>query len=106
MENYAFETVEAISDYYRKDGKDGKELTKDILFYLYHTTTDDQLKQKIVEWFNEENYCIECGTELLSYEWSETHTELDDNSIEWFTYWLCPICDRNEVENSGYTIKD
>ena len=65
------EVVSTITDYYAKDGEEGKELIKDILFYLYHTTTDHKLMANIVEWFNEENYCIQCGSKLTYYEWKE-----------------------------------
>jgi hypothetical protein len=105
MENFSSEIVETITEYYANDGKDGKELTKDILLYLYHTTTDDRLKLRILEWFNKENYCIECGMKLQAYDWCEIHDELEGNPREWFTTWLCPICDRGEIED-GYTIKE
>ena len=97
MEDFSIEVVETITDYYSKDGEEGKELTKDILFYLYHNTNNDKLKQVILDWFNEEQYCIECGEKLQPYEYCETHTELDYNNKEWFTEWLCPVCDRDEV---------
>ena len=97
MEDFSIEVVETITDYYSKDGEEGKELTKDILFYLYHNTNNDKLKQAILDWFNEEQYCIECGEKLQPYEYCETHTELEGNPKEWFTTWLCPVCDRDEV---------
>ena len=49
MEDFSIEVVETITDYYANDGLEGKELIKDILFYLYHTTTSDKLQQKILE---------------------------------------------------------
>lgn len=97
MEDFSIEVVETITDYYSKDGEEGKELTKDILFYLYHNTNNDKLKQAILHWFNYEQYCIECGEKLQPYEYCETHTELEYNNKEWFTEWLCPVCDREEV---------
>lgn len=97
MEDFSIEVIEAISDYYRKDGIEGKVLTKDILFYLYHTTTSDKLKSKIIEWFNSEQYCIECGSKLFPYEYCESHDELEGNPKEWFTEWICPICDKEGV---------
>ena len=48
MEDFSIEVVETITDYYSKDGEEGKELTKDILFYLYHNTNNDKLKQAIL----------------------------------------------------------
>ena len=97
MEDFSIEVVETITDYYSKDGEEGKELTKDILFYLYHNTNNDKLRQAILHWFNEEQYCIECGAKLQPYEYCEIHTELEYNNREWFTEWLCPVCDRDEV---------
>ena len=80
MEDFSIEVVETITDYYSKDGEEGKELTKDILFYLYHNTDNDKLKQAILHWFNEEQYCIECGAKLQPYEYCEIHTELEYNN--------------------------
>ena len=97
MENFALEIVETINEHYHRDGADGKELIKDMLFYLYHTTNDDKMKQVILDWFNEEQYCIECGEKLQPYDYCEAHTEFEYNNKEWFTAWLCPVCDRGEV---------
>ena len=52
MEDFSIEVVETITDYYSKDGEEGKELTKDILFYLYHNTNNDKLRQAILDLFN------------------------------------------------------
>lgn len=104
MEDFSMEVVETITEYYAKDGLEGKELIKDILFYLYHTTTSDKLQQKILEWFNTENYCIKCGTKLQTYDWYETHTELEGEPKEHFTFYLCPICDDGEARRYGYTV--
>jgi uncharacterized protein with PIN domain len=97
MENFAYEVVNVITDYFHKDGEEGKELTKNILYYLYHSTEDETLKSIIVDWFNEEQYCIDCGTKLQPYEYCETHDELPYNNKEYFVDWLCPVCDRDEV---------
>lgn len=102
MENFALEIVETINEHYYRDGTDGEELIKDMLFYLYHTTNDDKMKQTILDWFEKEQYCIECGEKLQPYEYCETHTELKYNNKEWFTAWLCPVCDRGEFEDYGY----
>ena len=82
MEDFSVEVVETITDYYSKDGEEGKELTKDILFYLYHNTNNDKLRQAILHWFNKEQYCIECGAKLQLYEYCEIHTELEYNNRE------------------------
>ena len=50
MENFALEIVETINEHYYRDGTEGKELIKDMLFYLYHTTNDDKLKEAILDW--------------------------------------------------------
>ena len=44
MESYANEVIQALIDAYSDD----KELVKDCLFYLYHTTTDDKLRYQIL----------------------------------------------------------
>ena len=97
MEDFSVEVVETITDYYSKDEEEGKEITKNILYYLYHSTEDETLKSIIVDWFNEEQYCIDCGTKLQPYEYCETHDELPYNNKEYFVDRLCPICDRDEV---------
>lgn len=97
MENFGLEIVETINEHYYRDGIEGKELIKDMLFYLYHTTNDNKLKEVILDWFNEEQYCIECGEKLQPYEYCEVHDELAYNNREWLTEWLCPVCDRDEV---------
>lgn len=102
MEDFSIEVVETITDYYSKDGEEGRELTKDILFYLYHNTDNDKLKQAILHWFNVEAYCIMCGEKLQSYDYYETHTELDGRCRELRTAWLCPKCDKGEIEDYGY----
>lgn len=43
----------------------------DMLFYLYHTTTDDKMKENILPFFNENNICIQCGSKMVYYEWDE-----------------------------------
>lgn len=99
MEDFSIEIVEAISEYYRKDGEEGKELTKDILFYLYHNTENNKLRSTIVDWFNSENYCISCGSKLSPYEWYDTYTE------EHRTTYLCSCCDRREeIKDGNYEI--
>ena len=61
-----------------------------------------KLKEAILDWFNEEQYCIECGAKLRPYDYCETHTELEYNNKEWFTEWLCPVCDIGGFEDYGY----
>lgn len=60
----ARETVQSISEYFINDGIEGIELTRDILYYLYYVTDDDNLKQSIIEWFNHEGYCVQCGSKV------------------------------------------
>lgn len=81
MENFSKEIVMTITeDYY-----DDKKLMLDMLFFLYHTTTSDELKVEILTVFNKHNICIECGEEMTPYEWTG-----DDGTIH-ITY-DCPIC--------------
>lgn len=102
MECYACEVVEIVTGYF-KDKSD--TLTKDILLYLYHTTTDDKLKGYILDWFNLNQYCITCGRKLVPYDYCEIHYELPYNNMEYFTDWLCLVCDRGEIEDYGDAIK-
>lgn len=91
MENMSFEVVSTISEHYSDDGKEGKELVKDILFYLYYITTDKKLKNRIEDWFDEEEYCIDCGEKLVPYEYNEWHSEV--HAYETMCELVCPNCD-------------
>ena len=90
MESFADEIILAVYDKY-VDSFDEKEMM-DILYYLYHTTTDDNMKRQIIDIFNEKNYCIECGNKMEKYQWSEPHDETDPTSYEEYTVWDCPYC--------------
>lgn len=93
MENFSTEIIDLVCDTYAKD----KQLVIDILFYLYHTTSDDKMKQQIVDIFNTEGYCIDCGSKLTTYTWNEIHIELEYNNREPMFAYYCPICDRYEI---------
>jgi len=94
-ENFSREIIDLIT----KDFFDNEQLVIDVLFYLYHTTEDNKMKQQIVDVFNDYGYCIGCKNKLSTYEWYETHTELEYNNQEWFSIQLCPYCDRAEIED-------
>lgn len=95
MENFSSEIVELIESQWADD----ESLVIDSLFYLYHTTSDDKMRKEIVNIFNKMGYCISCGNKLSTYEWCETHTELEYNNQEWFTAQMCPCCNRGEIED-------
>jgi len=88
MENFSREIIDLICD----EWSDDKELVMSSLYYLYHTTNDDKMKSQIVDIFNEENYCIECGNKMSLYEWSEPHTELEGSPLEYFSCYDCACC--------------
>ncbi len=92
MEKFNNEIVELIVDAFNDD----KQMVIDMLFYLYKTTTDDAMKLSIIDFMNEENTCIECGSEMITYEYKEYHSEVD--AYEDMTVNLCPYCDRGEME--------
>lgn len=94
MEKYHNEVVQTLVETYSDD----KQLLGDILFYLYQSSTDMNLKGAIVEVMNDLGRCISCGSELISYEFTETHTELDNNNEEEFVAHLCCNCNRAEIE--------
>ena len=98
MENMSIEIVEAIKDYYEDD----KDLIANCLFYMYHTTNDSLFKLRIEDEMYSLGYCIDCNSELLTYEWEEIHWELDDNYSETFHAKLCPICDKAEISRCKY----
>ena len=101
MENFSTEIISVLEE----DFSDDEELIKDMLFYLYHTTTDDNMQSQIVDWFNSNGYCIECGTKLITYTWDEIHTELEYDNREPMLAQFCPICDKYEITSDMKEVK-
>lgn len=93
MEDFSTEIIECITE----DYKDDEDLIVGMLMYLYKGCNFDKrmkpLRMKILDWFEENNYCIQCGSkfEVITYE--EVHTELDGNPIEYINELVCPVCD-------------
>lgn len=85
------EVVSTITEHYANDGEEGKELIKDILFYLYHTTKDAKLMRQIEDWFEEEEYCVNCGEKLTVYQYDEWHSEI--GCYEPMCELICTNCD-------------
>lgn len=96
MENMSFEVLDAIRDCFNDNTDESNELIATICHYLYHTTTDDRMKQGCVEIMNDLQYCIQCGSKMAYYEWSEPHTELDVTEYEIMGTWDCPRCGDGE----------
>lgn len=92
--DYSEEVFEAIVSEY----KDDEETLKDSLMYLYKGCNFDErmkrLRLKIVDWFCDNDYCIECGSKFEIKEIQEKHTELDGSPIEYLYEHVCPICDK------------
>lgn len=86
MEKFNTEIVSLITESFSDD----IELTKDVLLYLYKTTNDDDMKQSVLRWFNENEYCLNCGTKMEYYEIEEYHSEVDD--YETIGCMDCPKC--------------
>lgn len=84
MEKFNNEVVDLIIDSFRDD----KQLIVNILFYLYKTTTDDAMKQSILHFMNEQNICIQCGSEMVYYEWNEPRPL----GSETMSAYDCPCC--------------
>lgn len=53
-ENFSREIIDLICE----DWYDDKQLIMDALRYLYYTSTDNKMKNQIIDIFNEENYEI------------------------------------------------
>ena len=90
MEGFGKEIVEVIVDSFNDD----KKLVVDILSYLYKNTTAEDMQDAIVDFFNTENICMVCGSEMEYYEYKEYHSEVE--AYETMSAYLCPICDRDE----------
>lgn len=94
-ENFSREIIDLICD----DWRDDEQLVIDALVYLYNTTNDIKMIEQIEMVCKDYGYCPDCGNKLSTYEWYETHTELEYNNQEWFSTQLCPYCDRAEIED-------
>ena len=92
MKDYNRAIMIAITEFYEDE-----EMVSKILSELYNDTQDDDLKHDIVNWFNATDRCLDCGTKLVTYEFTETHTELDFNRDEPYIMRYCPICDKDEI---------
>lgn len=88
VENMAHELLDAITEYFDKDD----DMFIDILKYLYKTSTDTTLQYLIIEWFEANNFCLECGSPIYYKTIEEHHTELCGNPSEYFQIPYCPNC--------------
>jgi hypothetical protein len=102
MENFSREIIDLICD----DWENDEQLVIDALVYLYNTTTDDKMIEQI-EMVCKDYYgcCPDCCNKLSTYEWCETHTELEYNNQEWFSCQMCSCCDRGEIEDYMKEVK-
>lgn len=101
IENMSNELLDAILDTY----KDDKELIATILFFLYHTSDDNRLRQNIATLMEDMDKCISCNSDVLTYKFQEVHSELDNNDVETFVTKLCSHCDRDEIEQLHAKVK-
>lgn len=65
IDNMSHEIIEAICE------NEDEEYVKDSLLYLYHVTSDKKLIILIEDWFDEHDYCVDCGNELIVKEHQE-----------------------------------
>jgi hypothetical protein len=93
VEDLHKEIIESIVTYFAND----EDTLIQCLRYLYYNTEDDLLKKEVIENISERNYCIECGTKLITYTWDEIHTELEYNNREPMFAEYCPYCDEYEI---------
>lgn len=89
VENMSWEILDLITEEFYDD----KSLVKDCLYYLYHTISDKKMKEQIEDWFKMNCYCLVCGNKLKTYQYDETHSELEYDNIEHCFVELCPLCD-------------
>jgi hypothetical protein len=101
MEGFSREIIDLICD----DWNDDEQLVIDALVYLYNTTNDNKMIEQIEMVCKDYGYCPDCSNKLSTYEWCETHTELEYNNQEWFSCQMCPCCDRGEIEDYMKEVK-
>lgn len=93
MEDFSTEIMDCITETY----KDDNELIVGMLMYLYKGCNFDErmkpLRHKIINWFEDNDYCLECGSKFDVITYEEHHTELFGNPIEYVKELVCPICD-------------
>lgn len=76
--NFAENILDLIVEQFGLD----KEFLIKNLKYLYETSEDEMMKEKIVEYFNKMEYCIDCCSELK--------LKTNENSE---SFYYCPNCD-------------
>lgn len=102
MEKYQNEIIQTLVDSYSDD----KQLLADMLCYLYNSTDDLSLLGAILGVMNDLGRCSECGSELITYEFTDIHSELDNSDEEIYFAKLCSQCDRVEIEATHAKVKE
>lgn len=92
------EIVDAINEYF----KDDEAIKADCLLFLAHI---DKIDKDVITrmggtcFCELENMgrCVECGEELVDYQYKVTHWGIDGNPVETCSIKLCPNCEMGEI---------
>lgn len=90
-EDFSTEILEVVCEAFNDD----KDLLSRILISMYGETTNDNMKSQIVDIVSDMGYCLECGSKMQYYEWSEQTSQ----GAEPCCILDCPCCgDTKNIE--------
>lgn len=82
------EIIEAVETYFCDD----KDIIVDCMLYLKNATARVEDLNTINKWFDDNNRCRVCGSEMDSVAIKEPHYEIGPNVYENLTEFYCPCC--------------
>ena len=89
MENFNEEIITLVIESFDED----ITLVRDTLYYLYNTSNDDEMRKSILSWFNDNNYCLKCRSELVKKEYFDIKDDEEDENFKNVFVEVCPNCD-------------
>lgn len=82
------EVIEAIETHFC----DEKDVMADCMLYLFNATSREEDVAQLTEWFEDNQRCLHCGTELQIDRHYEIHPEFDNYKTEKISAMYCPEC--------------
>lgn len=82
------EIIEAVETYFCDD----KDIIVDCMLYLKNATARVEDLNTVNKWFDDNNRCRVCGSEMESTTIKEPHYEVGSDVYENLTEFFCPNC--------------
>lgn len=82
------EVIEAIETHFC----DEKDVMADCMLYLFNATSREEDVAQLTKWFEDNQRCLHCGTELQIDRHHEIHPEFDNYKTEEISAMYCPEC--------------